>query len=248
MREGRDRTRPIGVDLIDQAKEYLIVNRVTHLDQLADKLREPRVRRVIEPMLAGTALGEVPDGRSRLSGRSGPAAPRRRRRPGGRQPHLPRGAAAHVGERPPGLPAADQPDLAQRRRQPESRRACSTAFLAFWRQHGQPLLGSAPYHEIAPHLVLMAFLHRVVNGGGTLEREYAIGSGRMDLCLRYRGPDPGYGTEGLARRGRGPAGRGAGTTGRVSCRAWGWRPAGWSSSTGGPVSRRSPSAPRATRP
>jgi len=32
---------------------------------------------------------------------------------------------------------------------------------------------------------LMAFLHRVVNGDGTLEREYAIGSGRMDLCLRY---------------------------------------------------------------
>ena len=31
----------------------------------------------------------------------------------------------------------------------------------------------------------MAFLHRVVNGEGTLEREYAIGSGRMDLCLRY---------------------------------------------------------------
>ncbi len=60
-----------------------------------------------------------------------------------------------------------------------------TAFLSFWRQHGQPLLGSAPYHEIAPHLVLMAFLHRVVNGDGTLEREYAIGSGRMDLCLRY---------------------------------------------------------------
>jgi hypothetical protein len=59
------------------------------------------------------------------------------------------------------------------------------AFLGFWRQHGQPLLKSAPYHEIAPHLVLMAFLHRVVNGGGTLEREYAIGSDRMDLCLRY---------------------------------------------------------------
>jgi hypothetical protein len=61
------------------------------------------------------------------------------------------------------------------------------AFLAFWRQHGQPLLGSTPrqYPEIAPHLVLMAFLHRVVNGGGTLEREYAIGRGRIDLCLRY---------------------------------------------------------------
>jgi hypothetical protein len=31
----------------------------------------------------------------------------------------------------------------------------------------------------------MAFLHRVVNGGGSLEREYAIGRDRMDLCLRY---------------------------------------------------------------
>jgi hypothetical protein len=60
-----------------------------------------------------------------------------------------------------------------------------TAFLGFWHQYGQPLLGSAPYHEIAPHLVLMAFLHRVVNSGGTLEGEYAIGWGRMDLCLRY---------------------------------------------------------------
>ena len=60
-----------------------------------------------------------------------------------------------------------------------------SAFLAFWRQHGEPLMKSAPYHEIAPHLVMMAFLHRVVNGGGTLEREYAIGTRRMDMCLRY---------------------------------------------------------------
>ncbi len=43
------------------------------------------------------------------------------------------------------------------------------AFLDFWRQHGEPLFKSTPYPEIAPHLVLMAFLHRVVNGGGTLE-------------------------------------------------------------------------------
>ncbi|WP_404784436.1 hypothetical protein [Altericista sp. CCNU0014] len=47
------------------------------------------------------------------------------------------------------------------------------------------LLNSASYHKIAPHLVLMAFLYRVVNGRGTLEREYAIGRDRMDLCLQY---------------------------------------------------------------
>ena len=52
----------------------------------------------------------------------------------------------------------------------------------------EPVLPSGDYHEIAPHIVLMAFLHRVANGGGTLEREYAVGTGRMDVCLRY-GPD-----------------------------------------------------------
>jgi hypothetical protein len=60
------------------------------------------------------------------------------------------------------------------------------SFMAFWLQHGEALMGSAPYHEIAPHLVLMAFLDRVANGGGSVDREYAIGRDRMDLCLRYR--------------------------------------------------------------
>ena len=58
---GRDRARSIDVNLIDAAKEELILRRVTHLDQLADKLREERVRRIIEPMLAGNALGVVPE-------------------------------------------------------------------------------------------------------------------------------------------------------------------------------------------
>jgi hypothetical protein len=50
------------------------------------------------------------------------------------------------------------------------------AFVAFWRQHGEPLLGTSPYHEVAPHIVLMAFLHRVVNGGG---RIYACATDRI---------------------------------------------------------------------
>jgi len=60
------------------------------------------------------------------------------------------------------------------------------AFLEFWRQHGEPLFKSTPYPEIAPHLVLMAFLHRVVNGGGTLEREYAIQEEWIFACVMAR--------------------------------------------------------------
>ena len=52
--EGRERSQPITAALIEEAKENLILRRETHLDQLTDKLREARVRRVIEPILSVT--------------------------------------------------------------------------------------------------------------------------------------------------------------------------------------------------
>ena len=57
MPEGRDRSKPVTCEMISQAKENLIMRRETHLDQLADKLKEERVRRIIEPMLRGEILG-----------------------------------------------------------------------------------------------------------------------------------------------------------------------------------------------
>lgn len=39
---------------VEQARERLIQTRATHLDSLVDKLSEPRVRRIIEPLVAGT--------------------------------------------------------------------------------------------------------------------------------------------------------------------------------------------------
>src|SRR5437867_45695 len=39
-------------------------------------------------------------------------------------------------------------------------------FAAFWREHGDVLAAGIPYHEVAPQLVLMAYLQRIVNGGG----------------------------------------------------------------------------------
>ena len=50
---GRDRSRPIEADDdVYAAREELILSRRTHLDQLAHKLEEERVRRVIEPLLS----------------------------------------------------------------------------------------------------------------------------------------------------------------------------------------------------
>ncbi len=177
-----DPAQPITDTDIDKAKEILILRRDTHLDSLAERLREPRVRRIVEPILAGTLLDDVPPDDQDFVLDLGLV----RRATGGGlvianpiyQEVIPReltitaqNSLPHI--QPSWLTADGELD-------PQKLLA---AFLAFWRQHGQPLLRTAHYHEIAPHIVLMAFLQRVVNGGGTFDREYAIGSRRMDLLV-----------------------------------------------------------------
>lgn len=179
-----DRRQPIEQTHIDAAKELLIQRQDTHLDSLAERLREPRVQAIIEPMLAGQALGDVPPDDLRFVQDLGlvrldPVEGLQVANPIYREV-LPRVLASTTIA---SLPRITPTWLTAVGRLDTERLLAS--FLAFWRQHGQPLLGTAPYHEIAPHLVLMAFLHRVANGGGTVEREYAIGSDRMDLLLRY---------------------------------------------------------------
>ncbi len=169
---------------IEQAKEILIRRQDTHLDSLAERLRENRVKAIIEPMLAGQSLGETAnDDRQYLVDlgllKRDPAGGLTIANPIYREV-LPRVLAQGPQDSLPHIrPTWLNPDGSL------DPQALLEAFLSFWRQHGEPLLNSAAYHEIAPHLVLMAFLHRVINGGGTLEREYAIGRDRMDLCLRY---------------------------------------------------------------
>jgi type II secretory pathway predicted ATPase ExeA len=177
-----DRATPITRRDVDEARRILVARQDTHLDQLVTRLEEPRVRAIVEPMLAGTSpevlpiediryvtdlgLLRVVDGGGLevanpiyrdIIARTLSSSPRA---------GLPRIAPTWLGE-----DGALDP------------RRLMTAFLAFWRQHGEPLLRAAPYHEVAPHLVLMAFLDRVVNGGGRVEREYALGRGRMDLLV-----------------------------------------------------------------
>jgi hypothetical protein len=58
-------------------------------------------------------------------------------------------------------------------------------FQDFWRENSAIWIEKLDYPEAAPHLVLMGFLQRVINGGGEVIREYAAGTGRIDLCIKY---------------------------------------------------------------
>ncbi|MDQ2098582.1 MAG: ATP-binding protein [Tychonema bourrellyi B0820] len=179
-----DESIAITTEHILESKEIIIKRQDTHLDSLAERLRENRVKAIIEPMLAGLELGNVPNddiqflidlGLCKMDSQGGLAIAN----PIYREV-LPRVLTV--------TPMASLPQIAPSWLTAQGKldtQALLKTFMAFWLQHGEPLLKSASYPEIAPHLVLMAFLHRVINGGGTLEREYAIGRDRMDLCLRY---------------------------------------------------------------
>ena len=64
--------------------------------------------------------------------------------------------------------------------------ALMAAFQDFWRENATPeSFVSQNFHEAYPHFVLQAFLQRVVNGGGQIIREMAIGRGRLDLGVVF---------------------------------------------------------------
>lgn len=60
------------------------------------------------------------------------------------------------------------------------------AFGEFYRENASIWLEKFDYKESGPHLHLMAFLQRIINGGGTIWREYALGRGRVDLLIQWQ--------------------------------------------------------------
>ncbi|MDI6794483.1 MAG: AAA-like domain-containing protein [bacterium] len=188
MKKGRERSKPITSEMVIEAKENLIIKRETHLDQLVNKLKEDRVRSVIEPILAG---GEMPDqlpeddvqyvedlglistkGQLRIANRI-------------YQEVIPRELTYTTQ-----LTISQEPSWYIR---PEDGRLdvdkLLAAFQQFFRQHSEHWIERFDYKEAGPQLLLQAFLQRIVNSGGRIEREYGLGRLRTDLLLVW--PYPG---------------------------------------------------------
>lgn len=183
-----DRDVEVTKEHVEAAKEALILRRDTHLDSLAKRLEEPRVRRVIEPIVAGiyprTPIPEddldfVEDLGLVVSTEDGLAIAN----PIYREV-IPR-ALTSVTERL--LPISKQEFVG-----PHGRLLWDhllDGFVAFWREHAESFLGRQPYHEAAGQLIFTAWLQRIVSDGGMIDREYAAGLGRIDLNVRWPLPD-----------------------------------------------------------
>src|SRR5260221_6309158 len=59
-------------------------------------------------------------------------------------------------------------------------------FKQFYRENSDVSAEELLYKESGPHLLLMAYLQRIVNGGGRVHRECALGKGRVDLLVEFK--------------------------------------------------------------
>ncbi|HNY32086.1 MAG TPA: hypothetical protein PKO15_14475 [Fibrobacteria bacterium] len=176
----------ITADHIEAAKEELIKSRAVHIDSLAERLRDPKVKRIVQPILAGDSDPTLADGDDfRLCLDLGLVA-------------LDNGVPSianpiyrevlirtlNYGQQL-AIPAPefrwtkDDGDL--------DLEALFDEFQVFWRRNGDLWEQKADYTEVFPHLLLMAFFQRVLNGGARLTREAAVGRERMDMLIEWKG-------------------------------------------------------------
>lgn len=179
---------PITVADVEAAKEEIIRRRDTHVDSLMERMREPRVRRIVEPLISGQGLVVSRNSedfryvidlgllREDEIKRVVPANPMYSEIIGR---YLTRDEQDDMLSSIPETPWVkdDGLDMA----------GLMAAFQRFWRENSGADRDIMGYREAVPHLVLMAFLQRVTNGGGHINREMALGQGRLDLCVKFRG-------------------------------------------------------------
>ena len=175
-----DFSQPITTDHVEAARESIISRQDTHIDSLLERLREERVRRIVEPIISGrqTDLDFNDDARyvfdlGLLEFRKGDVAPANpiyaelimRALTFNSEHHLP---ISLEGKYISGN-TIRMTSLLQ-------------DFQAFWRENSEIWIERYQYKEAAPHLILQAWLQRIVNGS-RIEREYSAGRGRVDLVI-----------------------------------------------------------------
>lgn len=183
IRELRDHSKPITLEHYKTARERLIQSRATHLDQLTDKLREKRVADIIHALIEGEAVNErFPNDDLQYVEDLGLIVSRPQIRIANRiyREVIPRELtwtiqAVLTEQQPWYLTPARRLDLPK----------LLTAFQQFFREHSEAWIDGFDYKEAGPQLLMQAFLQRIVNGGGRINREYGLGRRRTDLFLEW---------------------------------------------------------------
>lgn len=183
FRENEDRTIIIDKVIIDKAKDKLIARRDTHIDALLDRLNDERVRGVLDAIISSKTeissfesddlqyvrdLGLLKENSLEIAN---PIY----------QEIIPRTLVDTVQQMIPNTIAGylDNPNKLNMHK-------LLSGFSQFFRENVGLWGPKFQYQESMPHLLLMAFLQRVINGGGSIHREYALGRKRVDLLIIWK--------------------------------------------------------------
>ena len=186
FKPARERSRLLTLEDYRSAREKLIQSRATHLDQLTDKLREPRVQRVMSALLSSEESLDIhniaPDDQQyvedlglietmpslRISNRI-------------YREVIPRDLTWIMQTRIPNQEQAWYLTSEHRLDMPK----LLAGFQQFFREHADSWLERFQYKEAGPQLLMQAFLQRIINGGGRISREYGLGRRRTDLFIEW---------------------------------------------------------------
>ncbi len=173
---------------VEQAVQTIILRRDTHIDSLMERLKEKRVQRIVEPVIIGESKGYsiIDDDYQYV---------------------LDLGLLCHtetslIPSNPiygevmiRTLSSRSEMEISERRdlKQRSSyvingkldMKSLLSYFQKFWRENSEIWAEKYEYKEAAPHLILQAFLQRIINSGGRIARELASGTRRIDLCIHY---------------------------------------------------------------
>ena len=181
-----DFQKPLTIAMAEESIQNIILRRDTHIDSLLERLREQRVQKIIEPVLLGEGeslerlsndyqfvrdLGLIRNDRGVI--------------------RIANPIYNEVISRTLNFDVQENLSvgLVNRWMDDESIDISGLlkGFQEFWREHSEIWRERFQYKEAAPHLILLAFLQRVVNGGARIDREYATGTRRVDICVTYKG-------------------------------------------------------------
>lgn len=182
-------TETVTINHVKEARQQMVIARETHLDSLAYRLAEPRIRHIIETIMTGDIdpqLGQLnPDvqltmdlGLIRWDGSNGFIIS---------NPVYEEILTRYFNS---GYHANLPPPTAWKWQNDDGSLNMDNLlkeFQQFWRRHSEIWEAKADYTEAFPHLLLMAFLQRITNGEGDINREAAAGRGRLDLEVKYHG-------------------------------------------------------------
>jgi hypothetical protein len=178
----------VTLEHVRQGRQQMINARETHLDSLGERLRDPKIKHVIQTIITGDVdptLGRIhPDvelamdlGLISWSSSNGFTIA---------NPVYEEILIRYLNSGyHDSLPALSSWQWQNAKGDLDMDRLLRE-FQKFWRRHSEIWEQKADYTEAFPHLLLMAFLQRILNGGGRIERESAAGRGRMDLAVEYR--------------------------------------------------------------